>query len=58
VSEVKQLKDRIEMLEIAVDLLQERLDTLMSEQHFEPYIVQLSDEDANKIKHWLKSEGI
>lgn len=53
-SNIEDFKARVEILEAAVDLLEERLNTLMSEQKFEPYIVELSDKDTDKIKKWIK----
>jgi archaellum component FlaC len=55
-NEVKSLRYRIEMLESAVEMLEERLSTLMETQYLEPYILELSDEDVQKIKDWLNNE--
>jgi hypothetical protein len=44
------------MLESAVEMLEERLSTLMETQYLEPYILELSDEDVQKIKDWLNNE--
>jgi hypothetical protein len=48
--EVQEVKDRIELLELAVEILEERLSTLMDTQYIEPYTIELSDEDAEKLK--------
>jgi hypothetical protein len=57
-SELQDLKNRIEMLESAVQLLEERLLELMKEQFLEPCEtdIVLSEEDAQKLRDWLKSE--
>jgi hypothetical protein len=57
-SELQDLKNRIEMLESAVQLLEERLLELIKEQFLEPCEtdIVLSEEDAQKLRDWLKSE--
>ena len=57
-SELQDLKNRIEMLESAVQLLEDRLAELMEDQYLDPYDndIVLSEEDAQKLKDWLKSE--
>ena len=57
-NELQDLKNRIEMLESAVQLLEDRLAELMEDQYLDPYDndIVLSEEDAQKLKDWLKSE--
>jgi hypothetical protein len=57
-SDLQDLKNRIEMLESAVQLLEDRLAELMEDQYLDPYDndIVLSEEDAQKLKDWLKSE--
>lgn len=54
-SELEDFKSRIEILESAVEMLEERLSKVMKEQYIEPYEIELSDEDADKIKKFITS---
>jgi hypothetical protein len=49
---------RIEMLEEAVNMLEDRITSIMADQGFEPLFIDydLSDEDVQKIKDWLNNE--
>lgn len=57
--EINNLYTRIEMLEDALALAEERLNDLMSEQYLEPWIhdYDLSDENIEKLKKWIASEN-
>jgi hypothetical protein len=52
-SELEDFKARVEILESAVDMLEQRLSTLMDIQTLEPYEIEISDEDAKKLKDWI-----
>lgn len=47
---LEDFKARIEILESAVEMLEERLSRVLDEQHTESYTIELSDEDADKVK--------
>lgn len=55
-SELEDFKSRVEILEAAVDLLEERLSRLMDIQTIEPYEIELSEEDAEKLRDWIYNE--
>lgn len=55
-SDLEDFKARVEILEEAVRLLEQRLASVMETQYLEPYIVELNEEDANKIKNWLRED--
>lgn len=57
--DINNLYARIEMLEDALALAEERLNDLMAEQYLEPWIhdYDLSDEDIEKLKKWIASEN-
>lgn len=57
-SELEDFKSRIEILESAVEMLEQRLYSVMEEQRLEPYELELSDEDAQKIKDWVNGTGL
>lgn len=57
-SELEDFKARIEILESAVDMLEQRLYSVMEEECIEPYEIELSDEDAQKIKDWVNGTGL
>ena len=48
--EISNLHGRIEILESAVDMLEERLASVLEAQYLEPYVIELSDADADKVK--------
>lgn len=56
--DVNNLLARIDILESAVDLLEERLSRVLDMQTLEPYEIELSDEDAQKIKDWVNGTGL
>lgn len=51
--EMMHVKDSLTILESAVRMLEERLESLMETQYMEPYDFTLSEEDAQKIKDWV-----
>lgn len=55
---VQELKDRIEILEEAVNMLEDRINSIMKDQAFEPFFIDydLSDEDVQKLKDWLRDD--
>jgi hypothetical protein len=55
-SELQDLKSRIEMLESAVEMLEERITALLDIQTLEPYEIDLSEEQVQKIKDWLRND--
>ena len=54
-SELEDFKARVEILESAVDMLEQRLSSLLDYQTLQPYEIDgvLSEEDAKKIKDWI-----
>ena len=48
--DINNLQSSIEILESAVQMLEERLSLVMEVQRIEPYTIELSDEDADKVK--------
>lgn len=54
--DIDNLTARIEILQLAVDMLEERLSSILDTQHMEPYIIDVSDEDADKLKKFAMDE--
>ena len=57
------LTERVAMQEMtlnvikeAADRLEEKLSLVMLEQSLEPYTIEVSDEDAEKIRNWIVND--
>ena len=46
----------LNVIKEAADRLEEKLSLVMLEQSLEPYTIEVSDEDAEKIRNWIVND--